>query len=272
MIDVDPKIADGLDRLAPDDPDARPDWRDVLTRAGVSSPSRQTWALRLAAPALALVIGLGVAAVVLTRAPTGGSGGAGACAALARYHGAIYIGQAVHIAPVAAGAAGTAVVPSCADTPGGASGPQTIRVLRIRGVPPHVALIWAGIDDVVLVRRSLGSHLPKALRRLLEAPSCRSGDAPIKLRGPWDGILGANGKTEVDLRPPYDVTMKVAGASSRRYLHAFLTVRVPAALGRPLSGTDIHRSLGKGGTIAITATCAGGRYVAQRVRAFPPGA
>jgi hypothetical protein len=212
-----------------------------------------------------------VAAVVFTRGPGGGSGGAGSCAALVRYHGATYVGEGVRVAPVAAGPAGTAIEPPCQDTPGGSSGPQTIRVLRIQGVSPHVALIWAGIDHVVLVRRSLGSHLPKRLRRLFEAPSCRIADAPIRLRGRWDGILGANGKTELDMRPPYDVTMKVADASSRRYLHAFLTVRVPAALGRPLSEADIHRSLGKGGTIAITATCAGGRYVAQRVRAFPPG-
>jgi hypothetical protein len=138
-------------------------------------------------------------------------------------------------------------------------------------VSPRVALIWAGIDDIVLVRRSLASHPPRALRRLLEPRSCRIGDAPIRLRGPWRGILGANGGPELDMLPPYDIEMKVAEASAPRYLHAFLTVRVPAALGRPLSKADIHRSLDRGGTIAVTATCAGGRYIAERIRAVPPG-
>jgi hypothetical protein len=48
-------------------------------------------------------------------------------------------------------------------------------------------------------------------------------------------------------------------------------VRVPASLGRPLSEADVRASLQQGGTIAITATCAGGRHVAERIRAFPPG-
>jgi hypothetical protein len=232
---------------------------------------RWAWAPRIAAPALGVAIALVVAAVVFTRGgSTGGSGGAGSCAALVRYHGVTYVGEGVRVAPVAAGPAGTAIMPPCTDSPGGSSGPQRIRVLRVQGVSPHVALIWQGIDDMVLVRRSLGSHPPKALQRLLEAPSCRMGDAPITLRGPWEGILGANGKTELDMRPPYEITMKVAGASAGRYLGAFLTVRVPAALGRPLTKADIHGSLWKGGTIAITATCARGRYVAKRVHAFPP--
>jgi hypothetical protein len=42
---------------------------------------------------------------------------------------------------------------------------------------------------------------------------------------------------------------------------------VPASLGRPLTEHDIHTSLDKGGSITITATCAGGRYIAQQIRA-----
>jgi hypothetical protein len=143
-------------------------------------------------------------------------------------------------------------------------------VARIRGVSPRVAVIWVGETDTILLRKSLSSNLPGAVRRLFQAPGCRAGDAPITLEGPWTGILGANGKTELDMRPPYDVGLRVAHASARRYLRASLTVRVPASLGSPLSKSDLRDSLRAGGTIRITATCSGGRFVAERVRAFPP--
>jgi hypothetical protein len=72
------------------------------------------------------------------------------------------------------------------------------------------------------------------------------------------------------MRPPYDVKILAARATPSRYQRAFLTIRVPASLGRPLTEHDIHSVLDKGGSIAITATCGDGRYVAQQVRAEPP--
>jgi hypothetical protein len=176
----------------------------------------------------------------------------------------------VRIAPVAAGAAGTAVLPACDDGSGPPIGPQTVRVDRIRGIPPQVAFIQVGELDAIFVRSSLARHLPKAVQRLLHAPSCRIADAPIRLAGPWDGIVRPNGTTELAMRPPYDVELVVEHASAARYLRSFLTVRVPPSLGRPLTEADIHDSLDRGGTIAITATCAGGRFVADQVRVFPP--
>jgi hypothetical protein len=114
------------------------------------------------------------------------------------------------------------------------------------------------------------THLPGALTRLFHAPACRRADAPIVLQGPWGGLMGANGKTELDMRPPYDLELFAAHATPTRYRRAFLTVRVPASLGRPLTEHDIHASLDKGGSITITATCAGGRFVAEQVHAHPP--
>jgi hypothetical protein len=271
MIDVDPRIAAGLDRMVAGADGGAPDWDDVLSRAAVREPRRSRWAGRFLVPAVGLAIGAAIAAVILTRGPSGGSSGAGSCAALARFHGAEYIGEGVQVAPTPAGPAGTAVLPACTDQPGATTGPQTVRVLRIRGISPRVAFVQVGFQDAIFVRRSLAAHPPTAVARLEHAPACRLADAPIRLRGRWLGILRPNGGTELTMRPPYDVDLLAEHASPGRYLRAFLTVRVPASLGRPLSEADIHGSLQKGGTIAVTATCARGRYVAQSVRAFPPG-
>ena len=82
--------------------------------------------------------------------------------------------------------------------------------------------------------------------------------------------LGADGHTELDLAPPYDVHIFVQETTSPRYERAFLTIRVPEELGRPLTRDDIHSSLWEGGTIEFTAGCNNGRYVALRVVAYPP--
>jgi hypothetical protein len=90
------------------------------------------------------------------------------------------------------------------------------------------------------------------------------------LSGPWLGILGADGKTELDLIPPYDLFIHVADASNARYKRAQLTVRVPPSFGRPISHADIENSLWKGGSIAITAGCDGSGFVAGDVRVLVP--
>lgn len=77
--------------------------------------------------------------------------------------------------------------------------------------------------------------------------------------------------TEVDLVPPYDVTLLAEKGSPPRYARAYLTVRVPAALGRPLDRVDVESSLWEGGTISVTARCEGGALVATDVEAGPPG-
>jgi Family of unknown function (DUF6281) len=265
MIDVDPEIARGLDEMVPGYEDAVPDWEDVLLRGPSGFRRRQARIRRLLVPALGLAVGIAIATAILTRGgPTSGVSGSGSCAFIAHYRGATYNGVSVQVAPELGRRLGTASLPSCE---GGGS--QTLAVAAMKGVSPAVALVWVGTNDTLLVRKGV-RHLPSAVTRLLHTPACRPADAPIRLQGPWGGILGADGKTELDMRPPYDLELFTARGTPARYRRAFLTVRVPASLGRPLTEHDIHASLDKGGSITITATCAGGRYVAQRVRAHPP--
>ena len=77
-------------------------------------------------------------------------------------------------------------------------------------------------------------------------------------------------QVHVDLVPPYDVRLQVEHSSASRYERAELTIRVPLEAGRPLDRDDIRESLWQRGTIAITARCAGGPFVAVAVRAEPP--
>jgi hypothetical protein len=60
MIDVDPEVAVGLDRMVGDDPDGAPDWDDVLSRAGVHESRRRAWTWPLLLPAVGLAIGAAV--------------------------------------------------------------------------------------------------------------------------------------------------------------------------------------------------------------------
>lgn len=197
-------------------------------------------------------------------------GGAGACAFVATFHGHRYTGLAVQVAPVAGRRLGAAHTPPCNDT--GGSLPtdpgQRLPVAELPGVPSSVALVVVGMDDTLLVRHP--KRLPDQVRRLLHAPRCADSDSPLTLEGPWTGILQANGETEVDLAPPYDVTLRVARSSAPRYMRALIDVRVTQQLGRPISRRDIRASLWKGGTIALTATCSGGRYMATHVSTAPP--
>ena len=74
-----------------------------------------------------------------------------------------------------------------------------------------------------------------------------------------------------DPEPSYGLELFVESTSAARYARAFLTVRVPRSLGRPLTREDIRRSLWQSGTIRIGTRCGlRGRYVALSVKAFPP--
>src|SRR5262249_44636023 len=99
---------------------------------------------------------------------------------------------------------------------------------------------------------------------------CEPSDAPIALAGRWRGILSADGTTERDLETPYDVWLYVMRSSSPHYVRAFLSVRVPKSLDRPLTDADVESSLWNGGTIEATAHCSEGRFAADRVQAHPP--
>jgi hypothetical protein len=89
------------------------------------------------------------------------------------------------------------------------------------------------------------------------------------LSGPWLGILGADGNTETDLLPPYDLDLRVKYASVRKYERAFITVRVQKDLGAPLTRDDVRSSLLQDGSIALTVRCESERFVTKQVSAFP---
>jgi hypothetical protein len=199
---------------------------------------------------------------------TEGGAGAGAvgeasCALVVRYQGENYEGTGVEVAPLEGKRIGSAVLPGCeADEPD-----EQIRVARLPGVSPEVALVWVGNNDTVLVRE--GTDLPPEIAQSFEAPKCDQLDAPIRLSGPWLGILGADGNTETDLLPPYDLDLRVKYASASKYERAFITVRVQKGLGAPLTRDDVRSSLLQAGSLALTVRCESERFVAKEVSAFP---
>ena len=197
-----------------------------------------------------------------------GSGAEGSCALIVHFQGRTYEGNGVKIVPRPGRPLGVATLPGCNDG-GGADGPSQIRVSSIPGVSPAVAVQAAPWNDVILLRDKQGVTLPTAVTHLFHAPRCRPADAPIRMRGTWGGIAKPGGGTELSMIPPYDVQLLVRTTSSSRYARAFLTVRVPPSLGRPLTKHDVHVSLWKQGDISATVGCRDGLYVATAVTAFP---
>ena len=194
----------------------------------------------------------------------------GDCALAVRFDGAVFEGQGVQVAPRLGRPVGTGVLPGCNDSDGPPEKDEEIELVQLEGVSPEVALVWPMLDATVLVRR--GRELPREVEALLRAPTCNPADEPIDLFGPWLGILGADGHTELDLQPPYDLHVLVGRASTARYVRAFLTVRVPASLGTPLTRADIESSLWEAGTVALRVRCgAKGEYAAEAVSARPGG-
>jgi hypothetical protein len=188
----------------------------------------------------------------------------------AEFRGATYLGHGLAILPLEGEPAGIATLPPCDDTPNAGETPRAeqIEIAVLPGVSPDVAVLWIG-GASVFVRDDV-DPLPPKVQRLLTPPGCLEADEPIELSGRWNGILGADGNTELDLVPPYDVDLLVARASSPRYERAFLTVRVPDSIGTPISEDDVRTSLWQGGTIEITARCVKDRFLAVSVAAFPP--
>jgi hypothetical protein len=216
----------------------------------------------------AISLGVVMAATFVACGGAGGGEGDASCALVVEFRGQDYEGLSVEVAPPKGEPLGSAVLPAC-DEEDETSGDEHIDVATLPGVSPNRAIVWSGRDDIVLVRREDGD-LPSEVAQLLEGPGCDPEDAPITLYGQWLGILGPNGKTELDLEPPYDVDLFVEDASAARYERVFLTVRVPRSLGRPLTRDDVRSSLWEGGDIEVTATCGASGYVAERVRAYPP--
>lgn len=191
------------------------------------------------------------------------------CAFVVYFRDQPYSAVTVKVAPDEGEPLGVARLPGCDDTNDSEPEPdEEIPVSGFPGVSPDIAVIWTGSHDTVFVRE--GVRGPREVARLLEAPSCDEGDAPIALDGQWLGILGADGNTELDLDPPYDIDLFVQEASSRTYEQAYLTVRVPPAAGQPLTRDDVKASLWEGGTIELTTNCDNGRFVALTADAHPP--
>jgi hypothetical protein len=226
--------------------------------------------MRRALAILLLATGL-VGATGCTSARSGAQvGGSASCADVVRFRGERYVGNGVGVSPVTGRVLGKAVMAPCDDT-GGQLPPEgggRVAVAEIPGVPPSIAVAPVDQNNVIYVRDGR-TKLPPEVRRLMHAPACVSADAPIRLAGPWLGILGPNAHTEVDLVPPYDVSLLAMDVSSSRYARAFLDVHVPASLGRPITRPQLRASLLHGGTISITATCRDGRYVATHVETAP---
>jgi len=76
-------------------------------------------------------------------------------------------------------------------------------------------VLWIG-GASVLVREDV-DPLPAKVTKLLTPATCLEADEPIEMSGRWNGILGVDGNTELDLRPPYDVDLLVTAASAPRY-------------------------------------------------------
>jgi Family of unknown function (DUF6281) len=201
---------------------------------------------------------------------TGAGTASGSCAMILNYHHQRYEGRSVRVSPPQGAPLGDAILPGCNDT-GRAHDPpdQRVPVARLPGVSPKIALVWPGQKDLVLIREGTDT-LPRKVSRLLHAPNCDKKDVPIRLSGPWLGIIGIDGKTEVDLVPPYKIDLLAVDASTHDYENAFLTVLVPHSLGSVLTKDDVRSSLWKGGTIDFVARCHGPRFVAERVASKPP--
>jgi Family of unknown function (DUF6281) len=185
------------------------------------------------------------------------------------FRGHRYTGYDAVVRPVPGEILGEALLPACNDTNAADPvGDERIKVARIPGVDPDVAVVWG--TETILVVEGTGAPLPETISRYLERPTCDPSDEPIELSGTWLGILGADGNTEVDLDPPYDVEMYAASSSAATYARAELSVRVPVSLGRPISSDDVRNSLWEGGRIEVTATGDGDGFVARNVAAFSP--
>jgi hypothetical protein len=194
-----------------------------------------------------------------------GNGVEGSCAFLLRFRGRTYLGRRAVVIPQAGPVVGEGVVPPCLDTGDAASAEeQRVEVTTVEGVDPDIAVAQRDDPEIVYVRSDL-DRLPPVLARLFTVPACDPDLAPIRLQGTWLGILGADGHTELDMVPPYDVEVLVTRSSPPGYERADLTVRVPPALGQPLTRADVQASLWTGGEIDVTATCVGTRFLATGV-------
>jgi uncharacterized protein DUF6281 len=91
---------------------------------------------------------------------SGGGVASASCAMLVSYDGHTYLGTAVKAAPVPGDSLGNGTIPPCNDTGGAGTTIPTeqVEVTSVQGVPPSVAIMIAGRNDVVLVRDDVKPH------------------------------------------------------------------------------------------------------------------
>ena len=201
---------------------------------------------------------------------SGGVSSEGACAFQGTFEGRVYVAHGVRVDPPEGPPVGDFVMPPCNDTNDSEDETsERIAVVRLPGVSPRKALVIPGRWDVVLVREGL-DRLPDKVLELTRTPGCDAEEGSIQMRGSWLGILGADGKTEVDMEPPYNVNLLVETSTPDAYQGAEVRIRVPAGLGRPLTRADIKASLWEGGDLAAEVHCENGRFVADELAAYPP--
>lgn len=192
-------------------------------------------------------------------------GGNGSCALTAQLDGRRYLGNGGFVViPTYGDPLGTATIPPCDEGDG-----SRIEAVSIVGVSPEVAFASPDFEDTIFIAEGT-DPLPQELERLRQEPRCADGDAPIVLQGPWLGIIGADGHTEVDMVPPYDLSMRVDDASVARYERTFLTIHVAADIGHPLTRKDLQSSLWEGGDLSVNAACLDGQFWAEDVTSSPP--
>ena len=193
-----------------------------------------------------------------------GDGNGGDCPSFIWFRGHTYLGRSAAVIPEPGPTVGEAVFPPCSSF--GKSSPpgDRIEMTAVAGVDPDVAVSQEGSPGQVYVREDV-ERLPPTLVHAFTALICDPELAPVRLQGTWLGITGADGDTELDLVPPYDVQLLVTRSSPPGYERADLTVRVPPSLGQPLSHANVESSLWTGGEIDLIATCRGERFLATGV-------
>ncbi len=142
---------------------------------------------------------------------------------------------------------------------------ETVEVSQLPGIDSQTAIVTAD-GAILLVNKDLET-VPAGLRKYLVPPACDPASEPIELRGQWLGIIGPAETTEVDLRPPYVVVLRVSHSSPNIYQEAEVAVDVPETLGMPLTREDLEESLWRGGEISVTARCRGSKFEATQVEA-----
>ena len=189
---------------------------------------------------------------------------------MAFFDGREYLGRSAQVRPVPGEVLGQARLPGCNDTGQSQAPPdEFVDVAQLPGVDPSVAVVSADYPEVMYVRADL-EELPREVMAYLIPPRCQPSDNPITLDGQWLGIIQPDGHTELDMAPPYIVSMLVLHASSPTYLRAELSIRVGPSLGTPLTHQDIRTALWKPGTLHVVAGCDGKKFVALEVTASPP--